>query len=214
MVSYEEMFRFVEQELAEYDAHGGMAKNKIRYSRMDHIRRVYRWMLQLYDAYPEREMIDLDALRIAVIFHDSGYGQIERGEHAKAGAGICRKFLTEHGYPAEKTEFICDMIARHSDKGLLMQDIPPELVLLLEADLLDDTGAQGVVMDVWMEAMLEEVTFESIAEHIGRYSCRLMQKNPMRTKEGKRIWEKKRALVEAFYSSYIEDLRQDERIRE
>lgn len=69
-------------------------------------------------------------------------------------------------------------------------------------------------MDVWMEAMLEEVTFESIAEHIGRYSCRLMQKNPMRTKEGKRIWEKKRALVEAFYSSYIEDLRQDERIRE
>lgn len=209
MVSYDEMFAFVERELAEYDAHGGIAKNKIRYSRMDHIRRVYRWMLRLYHAHPEKERVDLDALKIAVIFHDSGYGQIEQGSHAKAGAEICRKFLTEHGYPTEKVEFICDMIGRHSDKGLLSQDIPLELVLLLEADLLDDTGVQGVVMDVWMEAMQENTTFESIADHIERYSCRMMQNNPMRTEEGKRIWEEKRVLVEKLYRAYTEDLRQD-----
>lgn len=206
MVSYEEMFQFVEQELAEYDTHGGAAKHKVRYSRIEHTRRVYRWMLWLYNEYPEKNTVDLNSLRIATIFHDSGYSQIEQGEHAKAGAEICRRFLTEHKYPAEKIDFICDLIARHSDKDILSQDIPPELVLLLEADLLDDTGAQGIVMDVWMEAMDENATFESIAAHIGRFSCRQMSKNPMRTKEGQRIWEKKRALVEEFYSSYIEDL--------
>ena len=39
----------------------------------DHIKRVYRWMLELYEALEDKQEIDIDALRIATIFHDCGY---------------------------------------------------------------------------------------------------------------------------------------------
>lgn len=203
---YTEMFDYVEKQLAGYDVHGGKKRNKIRYSRMDHTRRVYRWMMELYEASENKDQIDIEALRIATIFHDSGYGSIEQGEHAKVGAGICREYLTDIGYPGEKIDFICELIASHSDKKKLVEDISPELMLLMEADLLDDTGAHGVVMDVWIEATGEDVTFESIRDHIARFSLKQTQKNPMRTKAGRRIWEEKCALVKEFYESYSRDL--------
>lgn len=205
---YAEMFRYVEGKLSEYDVHGGKKRNKIRYSRMDHIRRVYRWMMELYEAEKERGQIDIEALKIATIFHDSGYGSIERGGHAGAGAEICREYLSGIHYPEEKIEFICDLIACHSDKEKLEEDVPRELILLMEADLLDDTGAHGVVMDIWMEATEEDVSFESIRDHIGRFSMRQIQKNPMRTEAAKRIWEEKSAIVKQFYEAYCRDLEQ------
>lgn len=203
---YTKMFDYVEKQLAGYDVHGGKKRNKIRYSRMDHTRRVYRWMMQLYEANENKSQIDIESLKIATIFHDSGYGSIEQGEHAKVGAGICRKYLTNMDYPGEKIDFICDLIASHSDKKKLEEDISLELTLLMEADLLDDTGAHGVVMDIWIEATGEDVTFESIRDHIARFSLKQTLKNPMRTREGKRIWEEKSELVRAFYGSYSRDL--------
>lgn len=203
---YTEMFQYVETCLAAYDVHGGKERNKIRYSRMDHTRRVYRWMMELYEANESREQIDIESLKIATIFHDCGYGREEQGEHAEVGAGICRKYLSENHYDEEKISFICELIASHSDKKRLGEDIPLELVLLMEADLLDDTGAHGVVMDIWMETTGENVSFESIRDHIARFSLKQIEKNPMRTQAGKQIWEKKSALVKEFYESYCRDL--------
>ncbi len=205
MVSYEDMFSFVEQQLTAYDTHGGVSKNKIKYSRFDHTKRVHAWAMRLYEAFEEKEKVDLDALKIAAIFHDVGYNQAER-EHAEAGAEICRKYLTEHGYETARVSFICDLVARHSDKSVLFDDIPRELVLLMEADLFDDTGAHGIVMDFWIEATKDDVSFESIMGHIEKFTLKMMQENPMRTAEAKRIWEEKKKLTESFYQSYREDL--------
>lgn len=206
MGKYEEMFDYVKEILSEYDLHGGAAKNKINYSRFDHIKRVYRWMLELYEALEDKQEIDIDALRIATIFHDCGYGNIEEEPHAQTGARICREYLEERGYEQKRIEFICNLVAQHSDKKLLQTDIPMELVLLMEADLLDDTGAQGVVMDVWMEAKEENATLDSIRDHIKRYSVCLAEKNPMRTKKGKEIWTEKRRIVTEFFEAYCYDL--------
>lgn len=75
----------------------------------------------------------------------------------------------------------------------MYDDIPGELILLMEADLLDDIGAQGLVLDAWLEVACEKnVTFESILAHMERYTLRMMQDNPMRTEEGIRIWNKKK----------------------
>lgn len=76
----------------------------------------------------------------------------------------------------------------------------------MEADLLDDTGAHGVVMDIWMESTEEEVSFESIRDHIARFSLKQINNNPMRTPAAREIWEKKSALVKDFYESYCRDL--------
>ncbi len=208
---YEDMFKYVEGLLVEYDSHGGGQKNKIKYSRIDHIKRVYNWMLKLYYGYLDnnsidKDSIDIDSLKIATIFHDSGYCKIERENHALVGADICRKYLLEHNYPLEKIDFIYELIKHHSDKERLMDDISIELILLMEADLLDDTGAHGIVIDVWVEAFSKDSTFESILKHIENYTQKLMKVNPMRTERAKNIWNKKKELTDEFYNQYKEDL--------
>jgi len=206
-IDFEELFTYVKDALAAYDHHGGAAKNRIKYSRFEHTERVYRWMLILAEDYVDK--IDMEALRIATIFHDIGYSLNKENMHSHAadGAVLCREYLDSIGYPAEKTEFICDLIARHSDKEVLhREDTPLELVLLMEADLFDDTGAHGIVMDAWIQATKEDVSFESILEHIKKFSLKQMQVNPMRTEKARRIWEEKKELTNKFVESLTVDL--------
>ena len=202
----DDMIAYVNGLLTEYNATGNLRAQKIGYSRSEHIMRVYRWARKLYDAYPDKNEVDCEALSIAAVFHDVGYCR-ESDDHAKVGSEICREYLLGKGYPLSKTELVCDVIARHSDKHIINDDIPVELVLLLEADMLDDMGAMGLVIDVWMEAVCgENVTFQSILRHMEKYTLEEMQReNPMRTDEGKRIWEEKKALTKAFVTSYKED---------
>ena len=109
--------------------------------------------------------------------------------------------------PEEKAAFICDLIARHSDKGYMhSEDTPLELVLLMEADLLDDTGAHGIIMDAWIRATREDVSFETILEHIKKFTLKQMQENPMRTGKAYEIWEDKKELTNRFVESLTVDL--------
>ena len=205
----EDMISYVASLLDQHDTAGNPRKSKIGYRRFEHSMRVYKWAKTLYEAYSNKENVDFEALAIACIFHDVGYLDPEqRKMHAQISASYCREYLCEKNYPAEKTDFVCDIISRHSDKETIHDDIPEELVLLMEADLLDDIGAQGLVMDVWLEATCEEnVTFESILAHMERYTLKDMQGNPMHTAEGRRIWEEKRALTKHFVEAYREDIR-------
>ena len=201
----DDMIAYVKELLTEYDVTGNLRAKKIGYSRSEHTMRVYKWARKLYDAYPDKSEIDFEVLSIAAVFHDAGYCR-ESDNHAKASSEICREYLLGKGYPLSRAELVCDVIARHSDKEAIHGDIPVELVLLLEADMLDDMGAMGLVMDVWMEAVCgDNVTFQSILGHMEKYTLAEMQKNPMRTDEGRRIWEKKKALTEAFVRAYKED---------
>lgn len=203
-IEYETLFAYVKEALAAYDYHGGASKTTIKYSRFEHTERVYRWMLILAEDFAGR--IDMEALRIATIFHDIGYS-LQQENHAESGAVLCREYLDSIGYPAKKANFICDLIARHSDKEILHDaDTPLELVLLMEADLFDDTGAHGIVMDAWIQSLRAEVSFESIYEHIMKYSWKQMQENPMRTETARRIWAEKKELTDRFVESLRVDL--------
>lgn len=204
---YQEMIQYVKETLRTYDENRSNNKVPVHYNRFDHTMRVYQWMSTLYNAYPDKEQIDYEALSIATIFHDIGYCRIDDiKNHAATGAEYCRDYLTKNQYVVNKIDFICDLIAKHSDKKS-MYDIPMELVLLREADLLDDTGAQGLVFDIWMEtACQKEVSFESILGHMEKYTVCLMKENPMRTHKAREIWEEKRKLTEMFVNAYRKDL--------
>lgn len=207
MINYETLFDYVKNALEVYDHHGGEAVTRIKYSRYKHTERVYRWMMILAEEFVDE--IDMEALQIATIFHDIGYSlnKEDMHSHAEDGAVLCRKYLNSIGYPKEKTEFICDLIARHSDKKILQEEgTPLELVLLMEADLFDDTGAHGIVMDAWIQATKEDVSFESILGHIKKFSWKQMQVNPMRTEKARRIWEEKKELTNRFVESLTVDL--------
>ena len=206
-INYETLFDYVKEALAVYDHHGGEAVTRIKYSRFEHTERVYRWMMILAEDFAFE--IDMESLQIATIFHDIGYSLNKENMHfhAQDGAVLCREYLDSIGYLSEKADFICDLIARHSDKKELhREDAPLELVLLMEADLLDDTGAHGIVMDAWIQATKEDVSFESILEHIKKFSWKQMQTNPMRTEKARRIWEEKKELTNRFVESLTVDL--------
>lgn len=206
-INYETLFDYVKEALAVYDHHGGEAVTRIKYSRFEHTERVYRWMMILAEDFAFE--IDMESLQIATIFHDIGYSLNKENMHfhAQDGAVLCREYLDSIGYLSEKADFICDLIARHSDKKELhREDAPLELVLLMEADLLDDTGAHGIVMDAWIQATKEDVSFESILEHIKKFSWKQMQTNPMRTEKARRIWEEKKELTNRFVESLTVDM--------
>lgn len=206
-INFETLFDYVKETLAAYDHHGGVAKNKIKYSRYEHTERVYRWAMILAEDFAYE--IDMEALQIAAIFHDIGYSlnKEDMHHHAEDGAVLTGAYLDSIGYPAEKAEFICELVAKHSDKSVLFdEETPLELVLLMEADLFDDTGAHGIVMDAWIQATREDVSFESILEHIKKFSWKQMQENPMRTEKARRIWEEKKELTNKFVESLTVDL--------
>lgn len=206
-MNYEELFAYVKNQLSVYDSHGGTAKNRIKYNRFDHTVRVYNWAMILAEDY--KDTIDMETLQIATIFHDIGYAlnKEDMGNHAADGAVLCGEYLESIGYPQEKAAFICELIARHSDKECMhSEDTPMELVLLMEADLLDDTGAHGIIMDAWIRATRENVSFETILEHIKKFTLKQMQENPMRTGKAYEIWEDKKELTNRFVESLTLDL--------
>ena len=203
----DDMLLYVRKKLEPYDTVVNPFL-KTTFSRFEHTMRVYKWMERLYKAYPDNSCLDLEALSIATIFHDVGYCEIDNiNNHAKTGAIYCREYLLSRQYPLEKIDFICDIISRHSDKETLHDTIPGELVLLMEADLLDNTGAQGLVLDIWSECARDKnVSFQTILAHMEKYTVKMMQDNPMKTEEGIRIWNMKKKLSEEFVQSYREDI--------
>lgn len=87
---------------------------------------------------------------IATIFHDVGRpaGDAQGISHALAGGPITREYLENLGYDRERIDYIVMLVEKHSDKYLMKEkDTDPNLILLMEADLLDDMGVQGIVMD-------------------------------------------------------------------
>lgn len=186
---------------------GHPRKQKIGYSRFQHTMRVYKWMEVLYEAYPHKENVDINSLIIATLFHDIGYyDETNQVDHAYIGSKYCREYLNKINYPTDKIDFICELISMHSDKEKLQGDIPAELILLIEADLLDDTGAQSIVLDIWVNSLNLHPSFEMFLEQIKQVTGNIMKDNPMRTEKGKKLWYEKQQLVEKFISSYERDI--------
>ena len=191
------------------DFHGGNIKMKINYSRAEHTKRVCMFAKRIYENYRGKDDVDYQVLITAAIFHDSGYSnpKCEQIPHAVLSEEICRKYLTELNFDAAFIEKTCFIILNHSNKELLHQNNAiPELVLLLEADLFDDTGAHGIVMDVWMESFSEAISFHSILEHIKKYTQKDMKHNPMKTEYSRQLWEEKRCLTDEFVRQLEFDL--------
>lgn len=209
MKQHKAMFRYVEEMLYGYDRKKGEKnKNKIAYDRYAHTLRVYQWMLRITGELKD-DTLDLESLKIAVIFHDSGYATDNDGEHAKKSAAICRDYLERRSYTPEKIDFICYLIEKHSEKKLFHEKSTPiELVVLMEADMLDDTGAMGIILDTWVASKEDNPSFDLMCRHLEKYTCRHMRQMEFVTAPGKKFWHEKRKLVYEFLRQYKRDLGQ------
>lgn len=215
MKQHKGMFQYVEEILYSYDrGRGDKSKNKIAYDRYAHTLRVYHWMLRIAGELRDSSL-DMESLKIATIFHDAGYGARdsasgaveEREDHGKSGAAICRDYLERRQYPQPQVDFICYLIEEHSNKKLLHEkNTPMELVVLMEADMLDDTGAMGIILDTWIASKEDRPSFESVCRHFEKYTYRHMKQMEFVTAPGKKFWHEKRKLVYEFLRQYRRDL--------
>lgn len=172
-------------------------------SRFHHTIRVLHWCFRLSE---EENDIDKEALYTAAIFHDIGYTDRDNENHANRS---CQAFLeyarTQHMAP-ELVEKVADMIAKHSDKGLLKEpDTSKELILLMEADLLDEEGAMGIVWDCMTLGNAHTNSYGNAYYHIMESSNK-PEPNPMVTPKAIKYWEKKKQIAAEFAEELKKDL--------
>lgn len=105
----------------------------------EHTLRVLHWCEVLAKENPT---IDKEILYIATIFHDVAYsGNSDNSNHAEKSANVFSEYAKANNMDAWLTEKIAYLIRMHSNKELLQQvGLLPELITLMEADLLDEEG--------------------------------------------------------------------------
>ena len=202
---YKDMLSYVNETLNKNNAQYCTKINQFPFrKRIDHISRVFMWAKRLLNKETANEKIVLTA----AIFHDVGYAKSNNpDEHSFYSSLICKDYLSNNGFDNQFINKVTNVILNHSKKELLnRKDIDFELILLMEADLLDETGALSIVWDCMMEGSEDEQSFIKTYNHIKEYSSDIINENPMVSETAKNIWEEKQKLTKSFINSLEYDL--------
>lgn len=202
---YDKMFEFVNKQLENNDCWVSKVGFFYFRKRTEHIKRVFMWASRLIDS---ELYVNKEAVLVSAIFHDVGYALAEdKTKHAENSAILCEKYLNDNGFDTKFTDFVVYLVKNHSNKELMScKETPLELILLMEADLLDETGALSIIWDCMMEGAQEIQTYEKTYEHILNYSYKALAKDPMITPKGKEFWKNKQKLVQEFVNQLSFDL--------
>lgn len=158
-----DMLEFVRTTLRETQLHEPPDANRFFFrDRFYHTLRVVGWVKRLC----AHERCDERLTTIAAIFHDSGYDQRLRDEHPTMGARICRNYMLSHGFAAEDTDFVCELVRQHSYKKRPADGLSLELRVLMDADLLDELGVTIVLWDAMDEGARQQGGYYSVLERV------------------------------------------------
>ncbi|UKI49887.1 MAG: hypothetical protein L6U99_15130 [Clostridium sp.] len=87
-----------------------------------------------------------------------------------------------------------------------MKKSSDELVLMLEADLLDEEGALGIAFDLLSAGAKMPTSYQNGLLEIMSHTAHIMGQNPMKTSIAKKYWEEKKQLVKTFIDAYSFDM--------
>jgi len=154
--------------------------------------------------------IDINLLYTAAIFHDIGYGKSEdKTAHAEKSTEIFEEYARNHHLDINFTNKVAYLIKMHSNKRLLKDsDTIPELVILMEADLLDEEGALRVVWYCATKALQGADHYKDFVDYVQMGSAKRLE-NPMVTPLAKEIWNRKMELAERFMEEVYADIDMD-----
>lgn len=202
---HREIFNYVENIFTESNKNFLDGEVHAFRTRSEHIRRVYNWSNRLSEGISD---IDKESLKLAALFHDVGYSnQVDNRPHALVSKEICIKYMSENSFDESLIEQVAYLVENHSNKEMMeSEDIGIELLLLMESDLMDESGAMSVVWDCMAEGAKGNSSFKSALDHIKEYTLKEMTRNPMRTDKAKEMWLKKQSLVNAFIEQLEYDL--------
>ena len=193
---YEKEWAYVEKLLKEsgYDDLSGGKRSKYPFrSRYAHTRRVMMWLRRMMDDVGN---VDVKAMEVAVIFHDVGYAKGVNHEHANFSAEIFHEYSVANDYLSEKREFIEYLIRNHSNKALLKRGTEEELILLMEADIIDEEGAMRIAWDNMAAGIEDARSFAEALKRTEKYFN--PEYNPMVTPLARDLFQEKQNFVKEY----------------
>ena len=201
-LDYNEMLEYVKNELLENDLERQRTVKHTFRSRYKHITRVLGWCKRIEDDLE----CDKDILYTSAIFHDIGY-KYGQEEHAVASSAMFKEYAEKHNFDKEFTEKVAYNIFHHSEKKLLNdENTSNELILLLEADLLDEEGALAIVWDLLARGAKLPKDYHEALDEIYGFSGKILDQDFMKTKKAKMYWERKKEFVKNFIDELKFDL--------
>ena len=198
---YEEHLNYVKDYFA---IHGDVPPNPLMAfrSKYQHTLRVLGWAKRLVR---ERKDVDTDILFTAVIFHDIGCPE-GKEFHAERSAKIFYEYGLKMNFDLKFIEIVKDLISLHSSKELLKEkDTPIELIILMEADLLDEEGALRIVWYSLDKGITGAESYLDVYKHIVMGSNKRLI-NPMVTENAQYYWNEKQKIVEEFTRQLEDDI--------
>ena len=100
---------------------------------------------------------DAELTLVSTLFHDIGVIATTRekpkADHDLLGGPIARDYLLQNGYAPAFADRVASLVVQHQARERMQDpDTPIELVILMEADMLDERGALGILWDAMAEA--------------------------------------------------------------
>lgn len=200
---YEEYLKYVKKYLIAHNGDAPLNPLMAFRPKYQHTKRVLGWAKRLAEG---RKDVDTDVLYIAAIFHDIGYSNEGKEFHAERGAEAFYEYGTKTEMDLSFIEKVKNLILLHSSKELLKKkDIPIELILLIEADLLDEEGALRMVWYTLDKGISEAKSYKDVYNHIVMGNNKRLI-NPMVTEKAKYYWDEKQKLVDIFTKQLEDDI--------
>lgn len=202
-MNHTEMLKFVKKTLEDGNAIRSSNPCFGFRNRYEHTKRVYNWCMRIMDDFPD---CDREMVLVSAIFHDVGYAK-NKENHAHESAKLFIEYAELHNLDYEFTMRTAYLISLHSNKELLQEgNIPDELIILLEADLLDEEGAMGIAWDLMGEGAKNPTSFEQGLQSLWSHSGHILHQEYMVSPLAKKYWKEKQDFVREFIKNLSSDL--------
>ena len=159
-MNYAEIIEYVKKMTSD----NGRPPNYPFRSRFEHTMRVYRWAIKLQSKLGG----DLDIIALAALLHDIGWDETGDRPHAEVGAELAVEYLDSIGVDPEIIRRVGEIIMIHEDKET-DADLSIECKIVMDADLLDEVGAVGILWDAMATACEEEPNYKKAYYRIKNY---------------------------------------------
>ena len=189
-MNYAEVIEYVKKMTSE----NGRPANYPFRSRYEHTMRVYRWAIKLQSKLGG----DLDVIVLAALLHDIGWDKSGERDHAEVGAELAVEYLDSLGVEPEIIKKVGEIIMIHEDKDT-EAELSLETKIVMDADLLDEVGAVGVLWDAMATAIEDEASYKKAYYRIKNY-YRINKPKIRRCKTdaARTEWTKRMQLIESY----------------
>ncbi|MBR6171984.1 MAG: HD domain-containing protein [Eubacterium sp.] len=161
-------------------------------SRFEHTMRVYRWAIRLQAKLGG----DLDVIVLSALLHDVGWEEGRPYEEVSAEMAV--EYLDSIEIDPETIRRVGEIILLHADKDT-EKELSLECKIVMDADLLDEIGAIGVMWDCMATALEDEASYKRAYYKIKEYYRTNKPKiRRCKTDAGRAEYTKRMQAIEAF----------------